>query len=376
MDHIFVDDDIIEELADQAKCASVEVEIIRQLKLGNAKSFAKTLAMQANLLEKVEVKVAVAGESGTGKSAFINAIRGVEPGDESFAEVGFGNTTMELNIYRHPKNEHILLYDLPGYNTTKVTLNWFLGKVTISEFDLFLIFIKAVPTTADKSFVAHLRREGVQFCFIRAKIDIDIDNALTKGQQQQEVLSEIKKKVNKSKDKFEDMKDSKIFYISSYEPSIGEMDDLVTFIEKEVAPAKFETVLFSIPALTKEVVNKKYKGLKRRVLFLSIRFAVFYPMVVSFDSHIKEEIEMSYRLFDLDKDLAKNVKNRKHPYSVEYIRKVMRDFSSRKGSDLASVNKRYRFCKNFLINLLKELTEDAKAMYNYIVEYHKQLYTE
>ncbi|XP_063438632.1 interferon-inducible GTPase 1-like [Mytilus trossulus] len=368
-----LDDDIIEELVDQAQFANVEDEIIRKLRSGKVNSFAKTLAVQANLLKKVKVNVAIAGESGTGKSSFINAFRGVEHGDETFAKVGFGNTTMEVNIYRHPKNEQILLHDLPGYNTTKMTFKGFLEKVIISDFDLFLIFFRTVPTSTDKLFVAHLRHAKVQFCFIRSKIDEDIDDALdTKEKQKRNVLFEIKKKINQSWDKFGDMNDANIFFISSYEPSVGEMDNLISFIEKKVAPAKFEAVLFSIPTLTKEVVQKKYKGLKRRVLFLAIRFAVFYSVGLSYDSQIKEEIEMFYRVFDLDKDLAKNIKNRKHPYSVEYIGNVLTDFRSRKGSDLASVNKRYRFCKTFLINLLNELAEDAKAMYTYIVEYHKQ----
>lgn len=318
------------------------------------------------------MNVAVAGESGTGKSTFINAFRGVESRDETFAKVGFGNTTMEVNIYRHPKNEQILLHDLPGYNTTKITFKGFLERVTISDFDLCLIFFRTVPTSTDKLFVAYLRHADVQFCFIRSKIDEDIDNDLEDAQHKKNVLPEIKKKINQSRDKFEDMDDANIFYISSHEPSVGEMDNLITFIEKKVAPAKFEAVLFSLPTLTKEVVRKKYKGLRRRVLFLAIRFAVFYPVGRSFDLQIKEEIEMFYRVFDLDKDLAKKVKNRKHPYSVEYIGNVLTDFSSRKESDKASMNKRYRFCKKFLMNLLNDLKEDAKAMYNYIVEYHKQ----
>lgn len=323
-------------------------------------------------MKKVKVKVAVGGQSGTGKSTFINAIRGVKPKEKGFATVGFGNTTMTVNKYPHPRNERIVFYDLPGYYTTEMTMELFMKKVSITKFDLFLIFLNTVPTTADKWIIDQLRPAGVKFCFIRAKIDDEMDSTNDLGQEQEEVLSEIKEAIARSMKDFEELKEVKIFYISSYEPSIGEMNKLITFMEEEVAPAKFEAFLYSIPTFTKEVIQKKYKKLKSRILLVAIRFAVFYHFSGNACPKIREEIEMYYRVFDLDKDLAKPIEHLKHRYSDEYMCMHLADFK-RQGSDLSAVNKRYRFCKKFMINLLNELAEDANAMCQHILEQQKHL---
>ncbi|CAG2205103.1 unnamed protein product [Mytilus edulis] len=90
--------------------------------------------------KRAKVKIAVAGQSAAGKSAFINAIRGVVFSEDGYAIEGFGDTTMKIEEYVHPKNKQIVYCDLPGYGTTTITRETFLEKVTISDFDMFIIF--------------------------------------------------------------------------------------------------------------------------------------------------------------------------------------------------------------------------------------------
>ena len=55
-----------------------------------------------------EVRFAVAGKSATGKSTFINTFRGIEEGQDDYADVGFGDETEEISEYKHPVNKNII----------------------------------------------------------------------------------------------------------------------------------------------------------------------------------------------------------------------------------------------------------------------------
>ncbi|CAG2215922.1 unnamed protein product [Mytilus edulis] len=130
--------------------------------------------------KKTTVKIAVTGKSAVGKSAFINAIRGVNKTDKGYATEGVGDTTMEVQEFPHPKNKQIIYCDLPGYGTVTITREKFLEKVKLSDFDMFLIFVYPVPTEDDDWLVKQLNKAGRQFCFVRAKLDRDIKNAVEK----------------------------------------------------------------------------------------------------------------------------------------------------------------------------------------------------
>lgn len=333
-------------------------------------SLAQSLSKYTESSKKVKVNVAVAGESGTGKSSFINAIRGLKHGDSSFAEVGFGDTTMEIKKYQHPKNKRIQLYDLPGYNTTKMTLQNLLKDLNLSDFDCFLLFFYPVPSTADKTFVKQLQTAGTKFCFVRTKLDEDFENGELDGMSKEEVLSEIKKKVDLSSDHFEELKNAVKFYISSYEPSVGEMNELISFIENQINPRKFEALLLSLPSLTEEVIQKKYQSLQKSAVLLAVRFAFFYPLFFKIEKNIKAEIEMYFQTFELNTTLEKNVKDLKHRFS-EGICHLLEEFDNGV-SGMWSPRKRYFFCKTFLMNLIDELLEDAKTMYKHMLNELRQ----
>ncbi|CAC5400621.1 unnamed protein product [Mytilus coruscus] len=351
-------------LLDEIKTDIAVFKFDLKMKYGGIMALAQYLSKQTESSKKVKVNVAVAGESGTGKSSFINAIRGVKHGDSSFAEVGFGDTTMEIKKYQHPKNKRIQLYDLPGYNTTQMTLQNLLKDLNLSDFDCCLLFFYPVPSPADKTFVQQLQTAGTKFCFIRAKIDEDFENGEQEGISKEEVLSEIKKKVDMSSDHFEELKNTVKFYISSDEPSVGEMNELISFIEKQINPRKFEALLLSLPSLTEEVIQKKYQSLQKSAVILAIRFAVFYPMFFKIEKNIKEEIEMYFQTFELNTTLENNVKDLKHRFS-EGICHLLEEFDNGV-SGMWSPRKRYYFCKTFMRNLIDELLQDAKTMYKHM----------
>lgn len=90
-------------------------------------------------LANTPLNVAVIGESGTGKSSFINVFRGVGHEDETAAPIGVVETTMRRTPYRHPNIPNVVIWDLPGIGTTNFPPKDYLEKMKFCEYDFFII---------------------------------------------------------------------------------------------------------------------------------------------------------------------------------------------------------------------------------------------
>uniref|UniRef100_A0A8C5LIB2 Uncharacterized LOC101614769 n=1 Tax=Jaculus jaculus TaxID=51337 RepID=A0A8C5LIB2_JACJA len=69
-------------------------------------------------IENARLNIAVTGETGAGKSSFINALRGVGPEEEGAAPTGVVETTRKRTPYEHPKFPSVTIWDLPGIGST------------------------------------------------------------------------------------------------------------------------------------------------------------------------------------------------------------------------------------------------------------------
>ncbi|CAC5404750.1 unnamed protein product [Mytilus coruscus] len=235
---------------------NIENDILNRLQTDGVIATAKFLMVQAMKWKRAKVKIAVAGQSSAGKSAFINAIRGVNYKDEGYAKEGFGDTTLEVETYLHPSFKQMIYCDLPGYGTTTITREKFLEKVNIRDYDIFIIFFSCVPTTDDEWLVRQLQEAKIPFCFARTKLDQDIENGKRMGKSEKTVLNEIMDAIAKSTESMPVLKDEQVFIISNHKPSVGDMSKLVKFMQQKVTTVKFETILFSIPAFTEEIIEK------------------------------------------------------------------------------------------------------------------------
>ena len=134
--------------------------------------------------KKQNVKFAITGRSATGKSTFINTIRNLKPGDDGFAMVGFGDTTIKPKSYIHPKNNQIAFYDLPGYSSITFKKEDYISAKKISDYDFVFNFFNNVLSEDEVWLVRELRKLGKPFSLVRSKIDIYIDNAIHDGKDQ------------------------------------------------------------------------------------------------------------------------------------------------------------------------------------------------
>lgn len=261
------------------------------------------------------IKFAVTGRSCTGKSTFINLVRDVYPGDKKFAETGFGDCTMIPTEYEHPRNRHITFTDLPGFGTDTVTKKKFSEIIDLSVFDFFFIFVDSVISEDDIWIVKQLRALGTPYCFIRSKIDNDISNAIDMGKTESEVVSEIRKKLQTKISKNSLLKGSHLFLISNKRKYfyIGDIGRLFTFIADILPKDKSNALLFFLPILSPEMIEKKFQMLQQRIELIAFRAAVVSAIPVPFlDTAInigmvKKEIKYYIEIYLLDKEYVKDV---------------------------------------------------------------------
>jgi len=116
------------------------------------------------------VNLAVTGNSGVGKSSFINFIRNVTRQDTAYARVGVQECTREPTPYATQSEE--VLWDLPGVGTPNFPQETYLKNMGIRYFDVvFLITADRFPE-AEHALRKELVELQVPFFCVRNKVDL------------------------------------------------------------------------------------------------------------------------------------------------------------------------------------------------------------
>ncbi|KAG1948719.1 interferon-inducible GTPase [Pimephales promelas] len=229
--------------------------------------------------DRVELNIGVTGESGSGKSTFVNAFRGLGDEDEGSAKTGPVETTMESKDYLHPKYKNVKVWDLPGIGT---------------------------PNFKADEYLELIMRMGKTFYFVRSKIDSCITaEKRKKNFDQKKTLDTIRKDCENGLRKI-GIEDPVVFLISGWELGKYDLNQLQERMEKELPQHKRRVLMLALPNITLEINEKKKKVLEaniRKVALLSALVAtVPIPgLSVAVDLLIiKTEIETYYNTFGLD----------------------------------------------------------------------------
>uniref|UniRef100_A0A8C2PL49 IRG-type G domain-containing protein n=1 Tax=Cyprinus carpio TaxID=7962 RepID=A0A8C2PL49_CYPCA len=107
----------------------------------------------------VELNTGVTGESGSGKSTFVNA---------------FSETTIEPEAYVHPKYKNVKVWDLPGIGTPNFKADEYLKLVEFERYDFFIIIASDSFRECNTQLAKEIVRMGKRFYFVHSKIDSSI----------------------------------------------------------------------------------------------------------------------------------------------------------------------------------------------------------
>ncbi|XP_075398830.1 interferon-gamma-inducible GTPase 10-like [Tenrec ecaudatus] len=262
------------------------------------------------VLKKVtnaSLNIAVTGECGSGKSSFINALRGLKPGDEQSADIGVVETTMEPTTYQHPKFPTVIFWDLPGIGTTNFPPEEYLKKVKFGEYDFFIIISSTCFKDTDVQLAKAIKDMGKHFYFVRSKIDIDLQSEQKhkpKTFDQGKFLEQIRNKCLQGFRQSE-METPQIFLISSDEVFEYDTPILMKTILSDLSTKKRHIFMLSLPNITDEVIESKRDSLKQKVWLEAFKNALWATLPLGITSNYdKKKVENSlseYRaLFGVD----------------------------------------------------------------------------
>ena len=145
-------------------------------------------------INNISLNIAVTGESGVGKSTFVNAFRGIDNTDERAAPTGVVETTMKPEPYPHPRHPNVTLWDLPGVGTTKFPADQYLKYIEFEKFDFFILVSADRFTENDAKLAKAIKTMGKNLYFVRSKIDNNLE-AAQKSQREydeEKTLQEIR----------------------------------------------------------------------------------------------------------------------------------------------------------------------------------------
>eukprot|EP00054_Salpingoeca_dolichothecata_P027620 m.203420 g.203420 ORF g.203420 m.203420 type:complete len:193 (+) comp26002_c0_seq9:222-800(+) len=132
-----------------------------------------------NKMSKVPITIGVAGETGSGKSTFINTVRGLRPNaapELRPARTGVVECTAEPTHYPFSGCKNVFLVDLPGCNSQRYPMSTYAEQVGLEKFDMVLILFADRVHDNDVRLAKLVGQVGIPCLFVRTKVDVSISS--------------------------------------------------------------------------------------------------------------------------------------------------------------------------------------------------------
>ncbi|CAJ1074114.1 interferon-inducible GTPase 5-like [Xyrichtys novacula] len=250
--------------------ARIQEEVRQSLQNNDLASAASKIRGFLRQEESIPLNIAVTGEAGSGKSTFVNAIRGIDNGDEGAAPTGTVETTMERTPYPHPHFPSITIWDLPGIGTRKFPVDKYLEHVGFERFDFFIIVSAERFRENDVRLAKEIQKMGKKFYYVRSKTDQDIHNGKRSQRDFNEAqfLRSIRKDCVEGLQK-EGFQSPQVFLISSFELHLYDFPLLEETLERELPQHKRDTFLLAMPNMSQEIINRKKEAYSYNIKYYS-----------------------------------------------------------------------------------------------------------
>ncbi|KAF0872785.1 TGTP2 protein, partial [Crocuta crocuta] len=302
-------------------------KIQSHLEEGDLQSTVSTINKVLRDIDSAPLNIAVTGESGTGKSSFINALRGVGQEEEGAAETGPVETTMVRTPYKHKKFPNVTLWDLPGMGTTKFQAHKYLQEMQFGDYDFFIIVSATRFKDNDVHLATAIRKMKKNFYFVRTKVDSDVYNlrvskpsTFNKDELLQKLRNDCVTHLKKA-----NMRNIPIFLVSSFELASYDFQRLETTLLKELPAHKRHIFMQYLPNVTEAAIDRKRDSLKQKVWLEALKAgaSATIPLVGFLSENdvetLKETLTLYRSYFGLDDASLETVAKDLH-VSVEKLK--------------------------------------------------------
>ncbi|KAL4008366.1 hypothetical protein ACER0C_002218 [Sarotherodon galilaeus] len=212
----------------------------------------------------IPLNITVTGESGAGKSTFVNAFRGLTDEDDEAAPT-YGDSTSEVAAYKHPDYPNVTLWDLPGIRTPMFPAKKYLKLVGFRKFDFFIIVSETHITENDVKLALKIQEMGKMFYFVRSKIDKDLRAERRKRNFSKErTLTKIREDCAQGLQEH-GIKCSKVFLVSSFKPRKYDFSLLHETLERQLPKLKRNAFVLAMPNISLEIIKKKKQAMDLRL---------------------------------------------------------------------------------------------------------------
>ncbi|XP_019359436.1 PREDICTED: interferon-inducible GTPase 5-like [Gavialis gangeticus] len=236
-------------------------------------------------VDKVVLNIAITGITGSGKSSFVNAMRGVEDGDKDAAAIGVTETTSKPACFPHPQYPNVIFWDLPGIGTQTFQADAYLQQMLFDRYDFFIIISGPRFRENDIKLAREIQRLGKCFYFVRSKVDQDLCSEQRLYDQsgclkkpcasrppqydEADILNKIREdcmgNLQKGRVDFQ-----QVFLVSNWYTSKYDFPRLQETLAHELPSHKRLAFLRSLPNLSKETVEEKKTCLMTQVWLKSL----------------------------------------------------------------------------------------------------------
>nr|XP_006112709.1 interferon-inducible GTPase 5-like [Pelodiscus sinensis] len=240
-------------------------EFCAAVKTGSLAKAVGVVKKSDELLKKTQLNIGVIGDTGTGKSSFINAMRSLNDDDNGAAKTGVTETTTEPTPYPHPKHPKVTLWDLPGVGTQKYPKESYLDDIKFDNYNFFIIITAGRFTESDAMIALQIQRREKKFYFVRSKVDVDLFNEGKKRNfNKEKTLQTIRGDCVK---KLEDLGVSspQVFLVSRWDFDKYDSPQLQETFLSELDTHKRHVLLCALPSTCEPILKVKKKALEEQI---------------------------------------------------------------------------------------------------------------
>jgi len=245
-------------------------------KQGGVDGLMKKLNDDMDAWRKVPIRVAVIGSCGSGKSSFINAMRGItDPNQKGYASVDNIEQTMVITEYPHPANDNLVLCDLPVVGTRKFPKEKYLEEVKVDTYDFFIIISDTRFTENDAWLATEVSKRNKSFYFVRTKVDRDVynTNKLYKTSVD-ETVGKIRAYTQTRIKELNLLLPSTVFLVNNYNTREYDFGKLTKKISEDLPILRRDAFVLSLSTITSNVLEEKKRVLQTRIFLVAAGLAI------------------------------------------------------------------------------------------------------
>ncbi|KAL8219492.1 UNVERIFIED_CONTAM: hypothetical protein K2H54_025722 [Gekko kuhli] len=266
------------------------------------------ICRELDALENARLNIAITGSSGTGKSSFVNALRGMTDYEEGAGQTGVMQTTMDVHGYPHPLFPNVTLWDLPGIGTPEFEPKGYLEKVSFSKYDFFILVSSERFTLNDAMLAGEIQKRERKFYYVRSKMDVSMaSEARNPDFNMDETIEKIRDYCCQNLKRAGETS-PRVFLISRHDLNMYDFPLLQEALENDLDDLKKHVFVASLPVFSRKILTKKKAAMEDLVWKVattscSIAMIPIPGLSVVCDPNILvATMKLFYKVFGLDED--------------------------------------------------------------------------